>query len=353
MIHFEDEKEKLYKLSGFRDLENYIKNVLNDGERVRMKFLNVINIGDRMLCKYKELCSGTVNELDSKISEVNDLEMTKQQYSSEMKAYLDLNYKDIDRVLWDMKAKACVLIDDTVRVTNLRILFNQKKFAEKFAKEVIDDINVTLERKINYMIDYFSDKNNQSLEKIRTELINKFSSIKGLDYTSKLERQRRDILDSSVGSFASKHNGVDNITKIVEEVRTAFWNTIAIELAAIFGVGAVAHLSAIALLPIEPIIFTSATVGVSILGFGILPWKRKRLKNQFDQKTNEASKNLKRQLDDYFQNEINQSLSRINSVIEPHHVMVKSERDRIDKLVTDINDELDEVKRIKKEIDGI
>ena len=203
------------------------------------------------------------------------------------------------------------------------------------------------------MIDYFSDKNDQFLAKIRTDLINKFSAIQGLDYTSRLEKHRKDIIDKSVGKFSKDYNRVEEINKIVEDIRNAFWSTMAVELTAIFGIGAVAHIGAIAAIPFEPIMLTGASVGMGVLGFGILPYKRHKLKNMMESKTNEALDSLKNKLNDHFQNEINQNLSRINSIVEPHQLIVLSNKDKYSRLLVEIEEENNEIIQIKKQIDKI
>jgi hypothetical protein len=183
-------------------------------------------------------------------------------------------------------------------------------------------------------------------------LINKFSAIKGLDYTSKLEK-RQDLLDESIGKFATTHNRVENIDKIVDDIKGAFWGMIAVELAAIFGVGAVAQISALLAVPIEPIVFATTGTVVGILGIGILPYKRQRLKSMIKEKSKLSSDELKKSLKLHFDNEINQNLSRIGSIIEPHHLLVKQDRERFVNTITLISKETDEIQQIKKVIDHI
>ena len=347
-----EDKEKLYKLSGFYDLEHYIKTVLNDKERIRVKFSNGLNIGSRLLEKYNVLCQSLVKELDTKILEVANLENLGKQYTTEMNRYVELNFNDIDRILWSMNTRACDLIDDTVQLTNFRILFSQKRFSEKFTKEVVDDINKTLEQKVKYMIDHFSTKNKEFLKRIRTDLINKFSEIKGLDYTSKLEK-RKDLLDDSICKITTSHNKVENIDKIIDDIKNAFWSMIAVELAAIFGVGAVAQISALFAVPIEPIVFAATGTVIGALGIGILPYKRQKLKTMIKERTKQSSDELKKNLTLHFTNEINQNLSRIGAIIEPHHLLVKQDRDRFVDYINKLEVEFNETEQIKKVIDFI
>lgn len=336
--------------SGFYDLSKFIVTTLNDRERIRLKFMNIMNTSEKMLGKYSGLCSKLFDELDAKLSEVSNIECVGSKYTSEMRSYLTVSYADIDRVMWDMKAKACNIIDETVVVTNFRILFNQRLFSEKFTKEVVDGINDRLKQQINLMISYFSEKNDQYLEDVRRDLSNKFSSITGLDYASKIEKIRPEIVNESIGKFASDYNRVEGVSKIVEDIKTAFWSMIVVELTAIFGIGTIVQLSSMAVLPFEPVAATAAGAGLGMLGLTILPWKRRKLREAIMQKSNDASTKLKTTLDVYFQNEINQNMSRIKAIVEPHQIIVKQDKEKYGGIKNRILSEMTEISNMRKEL---
>ena len=338
------------KESGFHALSKFIVTTLNDRERIRLKFHNIMCTSEKILSQYDAMCSKLSEELDVKLSEVSSIEKVGSKYTTEMKTYLDVNYADIDRVMWDMKAKACNIIDETVVVTNFRILFNQKLFSEKFTNEVIDGINDELKKKINLMINFFSQQNDQYLENIRRDLSEKFHSVRGLDYASKIEKIRSEIMNESVGKFASDYNKVEGLSRIVEDIKTAFWSMIVVELTAIFGIGTVVQLSSMAILPFEPVVITAAGAGLGIFGLTILPWKRRKLREAMIQKSNDAAKKLKTTLDVYFQNEINQNMSRIKAVIEPHQLIVKQDKEKYGGIKNRIMSEMSEIQHMRKEL---
>lgn len=339
------------KESGFYHLSKFIVNTLNDQERVRLKFQNIMNISDKILLKYQSSCEKLFEELQIKLSDVSNIEGIGSKYTNEMKHFLKISYGDIDRVMWDMKAKACNLIDETVIVSNFRILFSQRLFSEKFTKDVVDGINDTLKQKINLMITYFSEKNDQYLEDVQNDLKNRFSSVRGLDYSSRLEKIRPEIMNESIGKFASDYNRVEGITKIVEDIKNAFWSMIVVELTAIFGIGTVVQLSSMAILPFEPVVLTAAGAGLGVLGLTILPWKRRKLREAIVQKSNDASTKLKATLNVYFENEITQNMSRIKAIVQPHELLVKQDKEKYAGLKARILNEMAEIKNIRKELD--
>jgi len=316
-----------------------------------LKFQNIMNISDKMLLKYQVLCTQLFDELELKLADVSNIEGIGSKYTAEMKSYLTMSYSDIDRVMWDMKAKACNIIDETVVVTNFRILFNQRLFSEKFTKEVVDGINDTLKQKINLMINYFSQKNDQYLEDVLKDLKNKIGSIQGLDYASKMEKIRPEIMNESVGKFAADYNRVEGVAKIVEDIKNAFWSMIVVELTAIFGIGTVVQLSSMAILPFEPVVATAAGAGLGVLGLTILPWKRRKLREAIIQKSNDASTKLKATLNVYFENEIIQNMSRIKAIVEPHEMLVKQDKEKYGALKSRIVNEMSEIKNMRKELD--
>ena len=344
--------QQLYNQSGIPELKNYINNTLTSSERIKMKFKNALHISDMMLNKYGESCEKEIKNMDSKMIDINKMDETSKQYIDQMKSYIQFNNSDLQRILDDAKMKTIGLIDEYVRISNFMIIFNKNKFAEKFKTEIGDSLNSDLESKVNYMVDHFAEKNEYFFQKVKDDLAEKFSTIEGLDYKNQIEKHREIILQKTIRDLTNKENKLNFATKISEEVRTAYWNTLAFELTTIFGIGAASYLSTLAL-PIEPILIPTIGIVIGAGGLGLLPYKRKQLKKRIHIKTEEVSEKLSSILSGHFENEINKHLSRIEGIMSPHKKILKENRKNVAWILDDINLEKETVEQIKKEVHKI
>jgi hypothetical protein len=118
--------------------------------------------------------------IDNQIRNIDNITEMNNTFIQEIKSYLNLNYIEIDNIIIDIKDQAKKVIDETVKLTNLPILFSRRRFEEKF-NNMMKDINNKLERKINMIVDNFSYKNDPYYNTIKDNLKKKFQTIKGCE----------------------------------------------------------------------------------------------------------------------------------------------------------------------------
>jgi small GTP-binding protein len=334
--------------SGFDEVQDYINNTLDDREKIKLKYTNANNICDIMLNKYQILCQKMLNQLmESRV----DTDNLKNKYIAEMNKHLQEGYNGIDLAILKMRNNADKIIDENVRITNFRILFNKEQFSDKFNKEVVEDTNVALDKIINDMVEQFNEKSKEFRKQVELDIEAKCDGISKLNSPNRTnpKLKYKNIMPDKSVHLSIQHGNSEEINQIVENIRNAFWTTVTVELAAIFGIGTIVLPIETALLA-EPSLFTGATIGAGFLGLVILPWKKGRLKKNIKSKADEGITIMKEKLNDYFNNEINICMGKINGLLEPYQVTTLADTKRFTDIAEDIKSEAKQVEQIKQKI---
>lgn len=332
-----------YDQSGLPEIKFFIQSRLNDAERIKIKLENGIKTGLMMANKYHALCEDASRDVNLGLDEVGKMEVQATQYLEEMRRYLELNYGDIHTIMARMRERSHKMIDEYVQLTKFMILFNKSSFADKFKTEVVDHTHKDLERKIFYMTDYFTQRNSRFLESVKKDLAHRFASMKGLTYDG--DAGKNGLVEKSIGEVYGK---MKTPSALADEISSTMWNTVAIELAAIFGFGSAATYIPAAVLPFDPILIPTAGAITALSGLALMPYKRRSIKSSIDQKTEEATKQLREILQGHFEEDMTRNTSRIQSIVAPHRKILEDRKAHL----RDICSDLDMEKKILKDLEA-
>lgn len=138
--------------------------------------------------------------------------------------------------------------------------------------------------------------------------------------------------------------------KLAESVRSTIAGTALVEVGAVgLGVLLVTVLNT-ALLDFTGIL---AAGSVAVLGFLILPARRRRAKRELADRLESLRKNLVKAMEDAFEKEQKNSLQRLRESIAPYTRFVRSEQQKLARVTEEIDGILAELARIKLQIDEI
>ncbi|NLM15072.1 MAG: dynamin, partial [Clostridiaceae bacterium] len=96
-----------------------------------------------------------------------------------------------------------------------------------------------------------------------------------------------------------------------------------------------------------------AAGSVAVLGFLILPARRRRAKRELADRLESLRKNLVKAMEDAFEKEQKNSLQRLRESIAPYTRFVRSEQQKLARVTEEIDGILAELARIKLQIDEI
>lgn len=94
-------------------------------------------------------------------------------------------------------------------------------------------------------------------------------------------------------------------------------------------------------------------MGVSVLaatGLAIIPYKRASLKKSFSEKLNTIRTQLKSSLELHFNNELQNSLRKIDDSIEPYSRFIRAEKEKIDKTENQFKELQDTLENMRNEL---
>ena len=85
-------------------------------------------------------------------------------------------------------------------------------------------------------------------------------------------------------------------------------------------------------------------------GFAVLPYRRKKLKEEFSNRIDQLRVTLNESLDGHFEKELHDGKGRISDALSPYHVHVERESERIDKFNGELKQMEEELQSLRRDI---
>jgi small GTP-binding protein len=318
--------------SRFEALEQYIVGTLDEQERVRLKLLNPLGVGEHLAGKYLEVCEGRLGLLKEDFTAIEDIERQMALYKEDMQREFRFRLADVDVVLHEFENRGMTFFDDTMRITRVFDLVNKSKMRADFERMVVADLPQRVERRVTEIIDWLVNADlrqwqavTEHLARRRQEHADRIVGQVGRSF----DFDRTRLLDS-VGRAAQRsvetYDRERESSRLADSVQVAVAGTALAEVGAL-GLGAIlTHIAVGAAADFTGILAASA---VAILGLFIIPNRRGDAKKDLRQKIAAMREQLIGSLTAQFDREIESSLRRIDEAIGPYTRFVRAERDRL------------------------
>src|SRR4051812_43573857 len=318
--------------SRFAALEDYIVGTLDEQERVRLKLLNPLGVGEHLAGKYLEVCEGRLGLLKEDFTAIEDIERQMALYKEDMQREVRFRLADVDVVLHEFENRGMTFFDDTMRITRVFDLVNKSKMRADFERVVVADLPQRVERRVTEIIDWLVNADlrqwqavTEHLARRRQEHADRIVGQVGRSF----DFDRTRLLDS-VGRAAQRsvetYDRERESSRLADSVQVAVAGTALAEVGAL-GLGAIlTHIAVGAMADFTGILAASA---VAILGLFIIPNRRGDAKKDLRQKIATMREQLVGSLTAQFDREIESSLRRIDEAIGPYTRFVRAERDRL------------------------
>jgi len=105
--------------SRFEPLERYIHDTLDETSRLRLKFLNPLGVGDRLVNKYIEITDNRLALLVDDFETLGNLERQLELYRQDMARDFKYRLADIENILYEMEKRGIVYFDETLRLARI------------------------------------------------------------------------------------------------------------------------------------------------------------------------------------------------------------------------------------------
>ena len=327
-----EEKERLRKASGITDLERYITETLDDRVRLELKLSNPLGVAANLLQKAEGLNRAQAEELQADLKLVSELEEMLSAYRKELTAEIKPRLAEVDNVLQNFEQRGEEFFNTNLRITNIGNLAKSDKIKAKFEEEVLAGLSQEIDAKVHAMIDWMVDKDLQIWYQVMGALERRQFVARKQAEAGPMSPQaaRRTDLMASVGETIKTIVNSYNHKKEAEElsvlVEGAVAQTALFEVGAV-GLGAlVASTLFSAAMDVTGIVAASA---LAILGFFVIPYKRRQAIERFKEKMGELRSNLIHTLELTFGREADLALSRLEAKIAPYTQGVRADQEKI------------------------
>jgi small GTP-binding protein len=329
-----EERQRLWAASGAAALERYINNTLDDATRLQLKFSNPLGVADHLVSQAANVNQTQSEDLKEDLQTAASLEATIVDYERDLRNELQPRLAEVENILHKLEQRGLDFFDTTLRLTNIPELMRGDKVRAEFEKKVLADVSGQIEEQVQRLIDWLVQKDLQEWQRVMTYVQRRKAlhaeHIVGEGIEPR-ELRRRELIDSmgkTVQRIIETYDRDREAKALAAHVETAVAQTALLEVGAV-GLGTLVTAAVLSSsLDITGIV---AAGTMAILGFFVIPYKRKQAKDNFKQKMVDLRTRLLETLTTQFSTESQNAVSRLRDGIMPYIRYVHAERERLEK----------------------
>ncbi|GLV57390.1 dynamin [Dictyobacter sp. S3.2.2.5] len=348
---------ELWERSRFGKLEEYLFETLDARERVRLKLLSPLGVMQRLLDQTRGSVEERARLLTEDARTVTNIENQLSFYREDMERNFKHRLTEIANVVLEMRQRGDYFFDDTIRLRRILDLVQGDRIRHEFEREVLGDSAARIEHAVQEMIDWMVEQEHhfwqnimEYIERRREVSLRRDDNMIGA-VSRQFDYNRRLLLQSvshTVTGVIQTYDQEAESTQLAEDMR----NTVAqavITGAGGIGLGAliVAFMGTLA----ADVTGIIAGIGLLLVGYGIIPLRRKQAKKAFDEKMQELQQRLTSAMSEQFRKELQNSLNRIEDAIAPYTRFVRSEQQKTTEIQARIGQLNNTITTIKNEIE--
>jgi small GTP-binding protein len=324
---------RLRALSCLDDLEQYISATLDDNTRLGLKFNNPLGVAERLIDQAGESLSAQSQALEEDKVTATSLETVITEYERELQGELPPRLAEVENILHRLEQRGLDFFDSTLRLTNVQNLMRGDKVRAQFEKQVLADVPQQIEGQVQRLIDWLVQKDLHEWQQVMSYLQRRraqnLEHLVGEGYGPR-EARRRELIDTvgkSVQIIVNTYNRDQEARELAASVEAAVAQTALLEAGAV-GLGTLVSVAVLSSTMDITGILAAGTLAV--LGFFVIPFKRKQAKDKFKEKMLLLRTKLLNALTTQFNNERESVVTRLKDGIAPYTRYVRSERERIE-----------------------
>lgn len=325
----------LFIQSRFGNLEQYLVTTLDEQERLRLKLLNPLGVGLRIVDKCLKETSDRGDLLKGDAETIQQIERELEIYRGDMSKGFRLRLADVDNILHEFEKRGNRFFDDTIRLSRVFDLMDKPKIKAEFEKQVVGDLPKQIEIRVQEVIDWLVSSDLQKWQSVRDHLTRRST-----DQASRLAGQMssgfqydRSRLLETVGKTAQgtleEYDREREASRMAESLQTAVAGM------ALMGVGAVGVGAAVSILASTAAADVTGFVAagaMAAIGLLILPRRKQVARQEFEKKIAGMRTQLNDALTNQFDKEVQRSVRRVEDALAPYSRFVRAEREKLDQI---------------------
>lgn len=328
-------KPEVWAASRFEALETYVTETLDDNGRFRLKLLNPIGVGHKLVSQQLDSVQLDLDSLSDDSSLLDDIQRQMVYYDEDMQRNFKARLGEIDNILFEMEKRGNSFFDDRMRLGRIPDLINRRQVEKDFETTVVADTPSQIESRVGELVDWMVEQDlrqwtavSDHLAKRKVEHVQRVVGEGGpREGTLAYDRQR--LIDSigratkqAVATYDKEHEA----EQLAISARQAVVNT---GLAGVgVGIGTALTLAATA----AWVDVTGIVAGVlaATLGLLILPSRRRKAKAELEEKLAELRTKLMTSLSEQFEREMRRGAQRIEDTVSPFARFVRAEEEKLE-----------------------
>jgi small GTP-binding protein len=326
----------------FDALEHYIATTLDQKERLRLKLLNPLGIGARLIRTTRATISDRSDVLAADLRTIEDIEAQLEIYRGDLAREFEFRLAEVDNILQQFENRGMTFFDETLRVGRIPDLLNKARIQREFEREVVGDVPQQIETQVQDLIDWMVASELRQWQAVTEHVSRRAKAHEGRmmgGEASGFQYDRKKLIDT-VGRAASqaveRYDREREAAAMAEGVRTAVAGA-ALAQAGAIGLGAM--VAALATTTAADVTGIVAAGTIAVLGMFVIPSKRKHAKSQLRQRIERMRSDLMTGLRAQFQKEVERSVRGVLEAVAPYTRFVRAEKEKL----TSIDRELEEI----------
>ena len=348
------ESDALMGASGFEELERYVRDLLDEEGRVRLKLESPLGVVEELVRRYGLAVGERMSLLEDDFKMSENVESQLQLYKEDMKRDFEARMSEIENIILTMNERGDEWFEENIRLANVRELVQRSKVQQRFQREVVADTEKLIDERVEELIDWMVDRNLKQWRAI-VEYVNHRRQAQYDEHVigevgDNFEYNRSQLLQS-VGKNATdvvqRYDREYESQQLALSLQGAVAQTVAVEVGAL-GLGA----AAVAVATTAAADLTGITAALVIAGFGlfILPNRRRKARAEFREKTDALRERLGEVVRRQFETELNRSVERMREAIAPYTRFVRTEHARMTEARSNLAEITAETEALRAEI---
>jgi small GTP-binding protein len=346
-----------WEKSRFEHLERFIRESLDESNRLRLKLLNPLGVGAHLAEIYSQKILSRLEFLQEDLHLLQDVDRQLAAYEEDMERHFRFRMSDLDNILLEMEKRGQSFFDETFRIGRVLDLLSKPRIQQAFERQVVVDVPLQIERKVQEMIDWMVDSNLRRWQDVHQHLVEKGRQHQdrmiGKIGSEGFEHDRRRLLEAlsrEARRVVETYDRDREAKTIAESALHAVAASAALEAGAL-GLGAlVTALATTAAADVTGILMAG---GLALIGFFIIPARRRQGKTRMLEKIAALRTQLMQTLQAQFAQEIKRSIQQIHEAIAPYARFIRTEKEKLLGMKSKLENLQGEMNRLRSRIEGL
>ena len=349
------ERDAIMNASRMEQLEKYIFSTLDEVGRIRLKLSTPLGIAGRVAERYHQVTRTRLAVLAEDFKTVENIEGQIGLYRGDMEREFAGRLSQIENIIYEMRERGDAFFEETLRVGRIRDLLNSEKIKREFEDRVVSDSARRIDDAVSGLINWMVDQDLRLWQAVMQYVSRRrdagVASTRGFDEHVKgsiggqFESNRESLLRSVVleaRRVVETYDRRQQADAIAQDMRTAVGQMMVAGGGVAVGV-LVSLAFAAAFIDITGI---TAALLSGAAGLFVLPYRKRKAKQEFRERTEELRDKLVAAMSTQFNTELDQSTNRIREALAPYTRFVRLEQTRM--TAADI-----ELSRIQESLDSL